>query len=433
MFMHTTTQRGRRAASALAMVIVGVTTAAFGQSYTPGSGGSTYVPQYNPYSQQPSYQPGYQQPSYQQPSYQQPSYSQQPNYSQQPSYSWETPQQGYQSYTQQIQVPQLNDQQVADLTASVALYPDPLLAVMLPAATYPQEIVSANQWLRNHPNPDELTIQGLPYQPVVKTLLHYPSVLTLMADHVDWTQALGTAFVYQQNDVINSVQRWRATAQAVGTLTSTPEQQVVAQNGIIQIMPAAPQTVYVPVYDPQVVYVRQQSWVRRDPVIRFNVGGRFGVWLDNDLDWRDRVVRVPTRPYWDRPNWDRPRDRNDWNREWNRADQDRRNTVIDLRRFDDRNDKRPMAGAVIRRDDTPLSQQGRSSVVVTGNRDRDDDRRVFVRDNKAGLTYPNRIVTPQDRKVVTVPPQAGRGQVIRPDADGRAPGRGNADRRTDNR
>jgi hypothetical protein len=291
-------------------------------------------------------------------------------------------------------VPQLDDQQLGDLTASIALYPDPLLAAMLPAATNPSEVASANQWLSRHSTPDELSIQQLPYQPAVKTLLHYPSVLQMMADHIDWTQALGSAFVYQQSDLMNSVQRWRATAQADGALFSTPQQDVVVTGGVIQILPAAPETVYVPVYDPAVVYVRGRN--PRD-AIHFNVGGRFGGWLDFDLDWHDHQVRVPSRPWFERHD-------NDARRRWEEI---RRPIVIV-----------PDRGHGDRRDD---------------DRNRGDDRHAFVPDRNVHITFPDRVVTPdKDHKVITFGRGQGRGRDNNARNDGGRDNNGRNQGRNDN-
>jgi hypothetical protein len=275
---------------------------------------------------------------------------------------------------QVAQGPTLPTDQLNDLTASIALYPDPLLAVMLPAATYPDQIVSANQWLATHPNPDDFAIEQLPYADSVKSLMHYPTVLQMMAEHPDWTQALGLAFVYQQPDVMNSIQYWRATAQADGTLYSTPQQQVVA-GPQIEILPAAPDIVYVPQYDPAVVFVRH-PYHDRD-FIRFQAAGHGRQWLDHDMDWHNHVVRVPDhRDFAQRPG---------------------RVVVTPDRRNEQRNEQ------LDRRD---LNQrQARND--NNRNDNANDNRRVFTRnDMPRDRNFPQRIVTPTpDHKVITPQPR----------------------------
>jgi hypothetical protein len=189
-------------------------------------------------------------------------------------------------------VPRFSDQQLADLTAAIALYPDPILSEMFPSTTYVEQLAYADKWITQHPGADEGSIQNLPLDSSVKSMMHYPTVLTLLVDHLDWTQTLGAAFVYQPGDVMESVQRWRRTAVSYGTLVSTPQQDVLRQGEVIMIVPPArQQVVYVPVYDPQVVYVRPVRPVR--DVITFSSGGFSLSFVDNDLDWREHQVRVP--------------------------------------------------------------------------------------------------------------------------------------------
>src|SRR6185503_1648045 len=93
------------------------------------------------------------------------------------------------------------------------------------------------RWLAQHPGADEASIAALSVHPSVRTLMHFPTVLNQMTDHLDWTQALGMAFMYQRNDVMESIQRWRFTAVAAGTLYSSPQQDVLRQGTQIIIMP----------------------------------------------------------------------------------------------------------------------------------------------------------------------------------------------------
>ena len=137
----------------------------------------------------------------------------------------------------------------------IALYPDPLIAQILPAATLPSEIVLADRYVNGGGDPNLIDQQ--PWDPSVKALARYPTVLKWMDDNLAWTTALGQAFLYQQQDVMDSIQRLRAQAQALGNLQTTPQENVVTDNGTIEILPANPQVIYVPVYQPDVVYFQR--------------------------------------------------------------------------------------------------------------------------------------------------------------------------------
>ena len=106
----------------------------------------------------------------------------------------------------------LDETDLEQLVAPVALYPDPLLAEVLPAATYPSEIESAAAWMAANPSPTEQLIDAQPYDPPVQALLHYPTVLQMLSDQIDWTQQLGVAFLNQPTDVMNAVQQLRQRA-----------------------------------------------------------------------------------------------------------------------------------------------------------------------------------------------------------------------------
>jgi len=144
------------------------------------------------------------------------------------------------------------------LLAPIALYPDPLLSQVLVAATYPLETVQAARFVKENPTlkGDALAqaLQMQTWDPSVKALAQFPSVLAMMDDQLAWTQKLGDAFLAQQAAVMDTVQALRAKAQAAGTLKSSEQQNVVVQDGAIDIDPYAPNTVYVPYYNPTVVY-----------------------------------------------------------------------------------------------------------------------------------------------------------------------------------
>jgi Protein of unknown function (DUF3300)/Chaperone of endosialidase len=156
----------------------------------------------------------------------------------------------------------LKPEELDQLVAPIALYPDPLLAQVLIASAYPLDIVQAERWLRSHKNlkGDQLkaAIAKEDWDDSIKSLVATPDVLAMMSEKLDWTEKLGDAVVDQQPDVMDAIQRLRAKAQANNKLTSTKEQTVtVSQAGgreVIAIAPTNPDTVYVPYYDPSVVY-----------------------------------------------------------------------------------------------------------------------------------------------------------------------------------
>ena len=190
-------------------------------------------------------------------------------------------------------------EELEKILGPIALYPDVLLAQVLPAATYPLDIVQASRWLRT--NPDMSKLQDQPWNPAVLALCNYPDVLYKMDEDLDWTNALGAAFLDQQQDVMNVIQDLRRRAQASGALQSTTEQTVVAEQGAITIAPAQPEVIYVPQYDPQIVYVSQPTptVIYEDDddddvstgtavaasAISFGTGLALGAWLNTDCDW----------------------------------------------------------------------------------------------------------------------------------------------------
>lgn len=171
--------------------------------------------------------------------------------------------------------------QLDNLLAPIALYPDPLLAQVLVAATFPDQVDQAARFVRGDANADD--VDGQPWDVSVKAVAHYPEVLEMMADKLDWTTALGQAYVNQSTDVMTSVQRLRAQARATGSLFTTPEMQVVDSDGEIELWPAQPQYLFVPVYDPAVVFFS------RAPLF-FPARFLIGAWLNYDCDWRGHRV-----------------------------------------------------------------------------------------------------------------------------------------------
>ena len=155
-----------------------------------------------------------------------------------------------------------SQQELDELLAPVALHPDPLLAQILMASTYPLDVVEAQRWRKANPKLEgaalEQALAKKTWDPSVKSLATVPSVLDMMSEKLEWTQKLGDAFLGQQKTVMNTVQRLRTKAMEAGTLTSTKEQKVATSDEggttIITIEPADPQVVYVPTYNPAVVY-----------------------------------------------------------------------------------------------------------------------------------------------------------------------------------
>jgi hypothetical protein len=151
------------------------------------------------------------------------------------------------------------------LVAPIALYPDSVLAQVLMASTYPLEIVHAARWVKEHPKVkgDDAVkaVQDQTWDTSVKSLVAFPQVLEPMNDKLDWTQKLGDAFLAQEKDVLDAVQRLRARAQGAGNLKSNEQQNVVVEQPpapggqtIVKIEPANPEVIYVPAYNPTVVY-----------------------------------------------------------------------------------------------------------------------------------------------------------------------------------
>jgi len=156
----------------------------------------------------------------------------------------------------------LSPDQLDTLVAPVALYPDALLSQVLVAATYPLEIVEAGQWMQQNRNLQGAQLVDAARQQnwdaSVQAIVAFPDVVTMLNQDVQWTTALGNAFLAQQPDVLAAVQRMRARAQANGRLSSTAQQTVTTEmqggQAAIDIAPADPQVMYVPEYDPAYVW-----------------------------------------------------------------------------------------------------------------------------------------------------------------------------------
>jgi hypothetical protein len=154
--------------------------------------------------------------------------------------------------------PPLKAEEIDALVAPIALYPDNLLAQVLIASTYPLEVAMATQWRMQNPNlqGEQLAtaLETQTWDASVKALVEVPTALDQMFQRLDWTQKLGDAFLAQQKEVMDSVQRLRQRAQSAGKLMSSDQQKVTTENQTIVIEQANPQTIYVPYYDPYYMY-----------------------------------------------------------------------------------------------------------------------------------------------------------------------------------
>jgi hypothetical protein len=149
-------------------------------------------------------------------------------------------------------------EQLQQLVAPIALYPDSLVAQILAASTFPEQIVEADRWVQDHQDlkGDALgqAVDQQPWDPSVKALTAFPSVLGNMDKNLSWTSSLGDAYYNQQQDVMDAVQVMRERAEKAGDLKTTPQQTVSTQGSTIVVQPADPQVVYVPAYDPWMAY-----------------------------------------------------------------------------------------------------------------------------------------------------------------------------------
>jgi hypothetical protein len=149
-------------------------------------------------------------------------------------------------------------EELEQIVAPIALHPDDLIAQILMASTYPLEIVQAERFAKQNASlkGDALTkaLEAQDWDPSVKSLVNFPQVLTMMSEKLDWTQKLGDAFLADQKRVLDTIQSMRAKAQSAGNLKTTKEQTVIVEEKIIKIEPANPQVIYVPTYNPTVVY-----------------------------------------------------------------------------------------------------------------------------------------------------------------------------------
>ena len=203
------------------------------------------------------------------------------------------------------------------LVAAIALYPDPLLAQVLAAVTFPTDVVQADRWVKQHKNlkgqqlTDAVVKANLPYDPSIISLIQFPTVLDKLSQQLDWTTAMGNAFLTQRGDVMDAVQRMRRKAEKMGNLKSSEQVKVVSNPTVIEIQPANPQVIYVPAYNPQVVYVQpppppapSTGAVVATGLISFGLGVAVGAashnsccWYGGSVGWSSHTVVVANNSF----------------------------------------------------------------------------------------------------------------------------------------
>jgi hypothetical protein len=218
-------------------------------------------------------------------------------------------------YTQQT------PEQLQQLVAPIALYPDTLVAQILAASTFPDQVVEADRWVQANPGlkGDALgqAVDQQPWDASVKALTAFPSVLGNMDKNLSWTSSLGDAYYNQQQDVMDTVQVMRQRAQGAGNLRTTPQQVVTTQGATIIVQPANPDVVYVPAYDPWMVYggpiMAWPGWYAypgiwyNGPYLSFGIGfgigffGGFGWgWNHWGADWHNHYATFDRGRYYSR-------------------------------------------------------------------------------------------------------------------------------------
>ncbi len=204
--------------------------------------------------------------------------------------------------------------QLDQLVSPIALYPDPVIAQILMAATYPLEIVEADRWLQTPGNAalkgDQLeeALQQQPWDPSVKSLTSFPQLLHMLDTNLQWTEQLGDTFLAQQADIMDAIQRLRQRAQVAGNLASTPQQTVSTEDQEIAIEPVNPDSLYVPAYNPWCVYgvwpypdyppLYSGAWdgscAPADYSLAFGpaIYPALPFWAWGAFDWRHRLIHI---------------------------------------------------------------------------------------------------------------------------------------------
>lgn len=222
------------------------------------------------------------------------------------------PPSGNQQYPEQQPPPppsQMSPSQLDRLVGRIALYPDPLLAQVLTASTYSDQIPQAAQWADQHRNlqgdalANAIREDNLQWDASVMALLPFPSVLDMMADDPNWTQQLGDAVLSQRPEVMDAVQRMRKQAHDYGYLQSNPYDRVVDDEGEYEIQPVNPAYIYVPTYDPYVVFAAPRPGFFLGGAIRFGpaivIGTPFWAWgwAHPYFGWRSHDIFFDATPW----------------------------------------------------------------------------------------------------------------------------------------
>lgn len=229
-----------------------------------------------------------------------------------PALAQDDPREASEESAETVQV--FSQAELDQMLAPIALYPDALLSQILMAATYPLEVVQAARWSRAHPGlKGEQAVNAVAeegWDPSVKALVAFPQVLYMMDEKLEWTQGLGDAFLAQQTQVMDTVQNLRQRAYDAGNLQSSAKYRVERRDGDIVILPAAPEVVYVPYYDPRVVYgpwwwagyppVYWQPWPGYYPYAGTHFFWSVGVFVGDPFffgfwDWPHRHIIVVER------------------------------------------------------------------------------------------------------------------------------------------
>ena len=195
--------------------------------------------------------------------------------------------------------------EIDQMLAPIALYPDTVLSHILIAATYPLEVVQAERWVKANPGlQGEAAVNAVEnrnWDPSVKALVAFPSVLERMVEDLEWTQQLGEAFMAQEGDVIEAVQGLRSRAYAAGNLETNEQVRVVREREIIYVEPAKPNIIYVPYYDTRVVY-GTWWWSAYPPVYWYHPPGfHFG----HTYHWGTGYRIAPSYFYFSSFHWSR--------------------------------------------------------------------------------------------------------------------------------
>jgi len=205
--------------------------------------------------------------------------------------------------------PILPPPQLDSLVAKIALYPDPLIAQILAGATYPDQIPPAAMWADQHhylsgaPLASAIQADQLPWDPSVQALLPFPSVLEMMSADMNWTTQIGNAFLAQQPDVMDAIQRERRKARDFGYLRSNGQIVVGGAGPYITIMPYNPAFMVVPYYDPAIVFFAPRPGFAIGGAIGFGYGITIGAffrpwgWGVGRFDWGGHAVFINDRPW----------------------------------------------------------------------------------------------------------------------------------------